>query len=153
MNARVVETVTAKSIRITLGRETDGRWWADVDSMPGVWRTATQRNQPSPPCEPWPCALLPTALTTARRFRLRSQTSFLPREPMAVGQSEAPPGSFTSDRMDHSLAERISSLAQADRMAELHVRVSRRRRNRVRIARADWQEDRAAARGPVKKLP
>jgi predicted RNase H-like HicB family nuclease len=33
---RVVETVTAKSIRITLGRETDGRWWADVDSMPGV---------------------------------------------------------------------------------------------------------------------
>jgi predicted RNase H-like HicB family nuclease len=33
---RVVETVTANSIRITLGRETDGRWWADVESMPGV---------------------------------------------------------------------------------------------------------------------
>ena len=31
-----METVTANSIRITLGRETDGRWWADIESMPGV---------------------------------------------------------------------------------------------------------------------
>jgi predicted RNase H-like HicB family nuclease len=27
---------TANSIPITLGRETDGRWWADIESMPGV---------------------------------------------------------------------------------------------------------------------
>ena len=26
----------AKSIPITVGRETDGRWWADIESMPGV---------------------------------------------------------------------------------------------------------------------
>jgi predicted RNase H-like HicB family nuclease len=26
----------ANSIPITLGRETDGRWWADIESMPGV---------------------------------------------------------------------------------------------------------------------
>jgi predicted RNase H-like HicB family nuclease len=30
------ETVTVESIPITLGREEDGRWWADVESMPGV---------------------------------------------------------------------------------------------------------------------
>ena len=27
---------TVESIPITLGREEDGRWWADIESMPGV---------------------------------------------------------------------------------------------------------------------
>jgi predicted RNase H-like HicB family nuclease len=31
-----VETITVEAIPITVGREDDGRWWADVDSMPGV---------------------------------------------------------------------------------------------------------------------
>jgi predicted RNase H-like HicB family nuclease len=31
-----VETITVESIPITVGREEDGRWWADIDSMPGV---------------------------------------------------------------------------------------------------------------------
>lgn len=29
-------TVTVESIRIIAGREGDGRWWADIESMPGV---------------------------------------------------------------------------------------------------------------------
>ena len=29
-------TITFESIPITLGREDDGRWWADIESMPGV---------------------------------------------------------------------------------------------------------------------
>jgi predicted RNase H-like HicB family nuclease len=33
---RLMETVTVESIPITLGREEDGRWWADIESMPGV---------------------------------------------------------------------------------------------------------------------
>lgn len=33
---RLMETGTLESIPITLGREEDGRWWADVESMPGV---------------------------------------------------------------------------------------------------------------------
>jgi predicted RNase H-like HicB family nuclease len=33
---KVVETITIESIPITLGREDDGRWWADIESMPGV---------------------------------------------------------------------------------------------------------------------
>ena len=32
----VRETVTVESISIALGREEDGRWWADIESMPGV---------------------------------------------------------------------------------------------------------------------
>jgi predicted RNase H-like HicB family nuclease len=31
-----METVTVESIPIALGREEDGRWWADIESMPGV---------------------------------------------------------------------------------------------------------------------
>jgi predicted RNase H-like HicB family nuclease len=31
-----MQTVTVESIPITLGREDDGRWWADIESMPGV---------------------------------------------------------------------------------------------------------------------
>jgi predicted RNase H-like HicB family nuclease len=31
-----VETVAIESITIIVGREEDGRWWADIESMPGV---------------------------------------------------------------------------------------------------------------------
>jgi predicted RNase H-like HicB family nuclease len=31
-----METITIESIPIVLGREEDGRWWADIESMPGV---------------------------------------------------------------------------------------------------------------------
>jgi len=31
-----METVTLESIPIVVGREDDGRWWADIESMPGV---------------------------------------------------------------------------------------------------------------------
>jgi predicted RNase H-like HicB family nuclease len=34
--SRSMETVTIESIPITLGREDDDRWWADIESMPGV---------------------------------------------------------------------------------------------------------------------
>jgi len=31
-----MEQATPESIPIVLGQEDDGRWWADVESMPGV---------------------------------------------------------------------------------------------------------------------
>lgn len=31
-----METVIVESIPIVVGREEDGRWWADIESMPGV---------------------------------------------------------------------------------------------------------------------
>ncbi len=31
-----MENVTVESIPIVTGREDDGRWWADIESMPGV---------------------------------------------------------------------------------------------------------------------
>lgn len=39
-----METVTVESIPITLGREADGRWWADVESMPGVMAYGNTRE-------------------------------------------------------------------------------------------------------------
>jgi predicted RNase H-like HicB family nuclease len=31
-----MESVSLESIPIALGQEDDGRWWADIESMPGV---------------------------------------------------------------------------------------------------------------------
>ena len=31
-----MDIVTFEAIPIVVGRETDGRWWADVEAMPGV---------------------------------------------------------------------------------------------------------------------
>ena len=31
-----METITVQSIPIMVGREEDGRWWADIESRPGV---------------------------------------------------------------------------------------------------------------------
>jgi predicted RNase H-like HicB family nuclease len=39
-----METVTVESIRILVGREDDGRWWADIESMPGVMAYGPTRD-------------------------------------------------------------------------------------------------------------
>jgi predicted RNase H-like HicB family nuclease len=39
-----METVTIESIPILLGREEDGRWWADIESMPGVMAYGPTRD-------------------------------------------------------------------------------------------------------------
>ena len=31
-----MQTLSSESIAIVLGQEDDGRWWADIESMPGV---------------------------------------------------------------------------------------------------------------------
>ena len=31
-----METITVESIPVVVGQEQDGRWWADIESMPGV---------------------------------------------------------------------------------------------------------------------
>ena len=39
-----MEQVTVESIPITVGRETDGRWWADIEMMPGVMACGDTRE-------------------------------------------------------------------------------------------------------------
>lgn len=39
-----MENVTVESIPIVLGREDDGRWWADIESMPGVTAYGATRD-------------------------------------------------------------------------------------------------------------
>jgi predicted RNase H-like HicB family nuclease len=36
---------TLESIPITVGREEDGRWWADIESMPGVMTYGKTREE------------------------------------------------------------------------------------------------------------
>ena len=40
----LMETVTVESIPIVLGSEEDGRWWADIESMPGVMAYGATRE-------------------------------------------------------------------------------------------------------------
>jgi predicted RNase H-like HicB family nuclease len=39
-----MERITTESIPITVGQEEDGRWWADVESMPGVMAYGHSRD-------------------------------------------------------------------------------------------------------------
>ena len=39
-----METTTIDSISIFVGREEDGRWWADIESMPGVMAYGASRE-------------------------------------------------------------------------------------------------------------
>jgi len=39
-----METVTVESIPIVVGREDDGRWWADIESMPEVMAYGATRE-------------------------------------------------------------------------------------------------------------
>lgn len=39
-----METITVESIPIVVGGEEDGRWWADIESMPGVMAYGDTRD-------------------------------------------------------------------------------------------------------------
>lgn len=39
-----MDTITVESIPIVLGQEEDGRWWADIESMPGVMAYGSTRE-------------------------------------------------------------------------------------------------------------
>jgi predicted RNase H-like HicB family nuclease len=39
-----METITVASIPIVVGQEDDGRWWADIESMPGVMAYSPTRE-------------------------------------------------------------------------------------------------------------
>jgi predicted RNase H-like HicB family nuclease len=40
-----METITVESIPIVVGREDDGRWWAGIESMPGVVAYGATREE------------------------------------------------------------------------------------------------------------
>ena len=39
-----MESTTVDSVLIFVGREEDGRWWADIESMPGVMAYGSSRE-------------------------------------------------------------------------------------------------------------
>src|SRR5258707_13276413 len=44
VSERSMETTTVEAIPIVIGQEEDGRWWADVESMPGVMAYGASRE-------------------------------------------------------------------------------------------------------------
>ena len=59
---RSMETVTVEPISIIVGREEDGRWWADIESMPGVMAYGATRE---------------SAITAVRALALRAAADCL----------------------------------------------------------------------------
>jgi predicted RNase H-like HicB family nuclease len=39
-----METVTVEPVPVVVGQEEDGRWWADIESMPGVMAYSVTRE-------------------------------------------------------------------------------------------------------------
>ena len=80
-----METITVESIPIVVGREEDGRWWADIESMPGVMAYGATRDSAIAAVRalalPWP----QTASSTVRRYPNLSQRSSPWDEPLEVG--------------------------------------------------------------------
>jgi predicted RNase H-like HicB family nuclease len=44
MIPELMDNATLQSIPIVVGRENDGRWWADIESMPGVMAYSATRE-------------------------------------------------------------------------------------------------------------
>lgn len=40
-----MEVIHLDSVAISIGRETDGRWWADIEAMPGVMAYGNTRDE------------------------------------------------------------------------------------------------------------
>jgi hypothetical protein len=71
-----MERITLEPIPIVVGREEDGRWWADIESMPGVMAYGTLGSWQLPLCEHLHCAPPPTAWNTVKTYRSRSPRVF-----------------------------------------------------------------------------
>jgi hypothetical protein len=66
-----MDTITVDSIPTVAGWEEDGRWWADIESMPGVMAYgATSRVGHCKQFERWRCAPPLIASNAASRIAL-----------------------------------------------------------------------------------
>jgi hypothetical protein len=105
-----METVTIESIPILVGREEDGRWWADIESMPGVMAYGSTREAAIAAVKLWACVSSPIASTMAKKFLPRSTWFSQKREPLAGSKGlttacrPAPHRSYRLDPIHDSMA-------------------------------------------------
>jgi predicted RNase H-like HicB family nuclease len=79
-----METITVESIPITLGREDDGRWWADVESMPGVMAYGSTRDSAIAAVRALAFRVAADCIDHGEKFPHRSRRSSPSHEPLAV---------------------------------------------------------------------
>jgi hypothetical protein len=111
-----METVTIASIPILVGREEDRRWWADIESMPGVMAYGATRE-----------AARGGRLYRARRISYRAVCPGLLRGVShwrAVKAKQLLAACIAPNRMGGSMAARLLSQIEERRLAELYVGVS-----------------------------
>ena len=100
-----METITIEKVAITMGREADGRWWADIESMPGVMAYGESRDAA-------------IAAVRALAFRVAADCIEHGEEvPAPFSQSKKSACSLAPNRMDRALAKRFPSAIGATRLA------------------------------------
>jgi hypothetical protein len=104
-----MEAATVESIPIVVGREEDNRWWADIESMPGVMAYGVSRHSAIAAVRALHCALPQIASSTVSWYPSRSLKlkSFPSREQVEVPQGAATARWIAADRMGGCLAERL----------------------------------------------
>jgi len=88
-----------ESIPVVLGRDDDGRWWADIESMRGVMAYGPTREAAISAVLALLCGSSPTASITERKSRRN----------LALGEGEVTPAALVRNRLDYRLAKRVSS--------------------------------------------
>lgn len=71
-----METITVESIPIVIGQEEDGRWWADIESMPGVMAYGATREAAIDAARALALRVAADCIDHGRRFLNRLSKSF-----------------------------------------------------------------------------
>jgi hypothetical protein len=121
-----METPSPRSIPIVLGQEDDGRWWADIESMPGVMAYGPTREAAVADVRALALRVAAdcAASITGRTSRRSSKRFSSSHEPLAIREGETGFSRTYPNRMDHRMAKRIPSPAPTAGLAQLHIRLS-----------------------------
>jgi len=80
-----MESITIKSIQIIVGREEDGRWWADIESMPGVMAYGAARESAIAAVRALALRVAADCIDHGEEIPNRLRRSFRWHEPLEIG--------------------------------------------------------------------
>jgi predicted RNase H-like HicB family nuclease len=103
-----MERITVESIPIVVGREEDGRWWADIESMPGVMAYGATRESAIGSVRALALRVAADCIEHGEEIPEPLPKSFRWHEPLEISQGQATDGCLAANRVGGRLAERFS---------------------------------------------
>ena len=116
-----METISPDSIPIVLGQEDDGRWWAGIESMPGVMAYGPTRDAAIAAVRALALRVAADCIDHGEEVPPQLRKSSPSHEPLAIGEGEETLSRISPNRLDSLVAKRISSSSQTTRLAQLYV--------------------------------